>query len=161
MFGFFKNKKAPDDLTDHIYVEILEDFTQLKIFETLAYFHREALTSKITADDGNDLIMGAYRTMLLAALLAKQRAKNANLDEKKADSIANKILNKSSFYEVAMMIRSSVPFTSAEPMIEVARESGQLIRVAQLFDELLRNGQRESAYQLWHKCAKGAYKKCT
>ncbi len=159
MFGFFKKKKTPTELADHIYAEVLETLTQLRIFESLAYLHREALTSNITANEGNDLVMGAYRTMFLAAGLARQKAQSAALDEKIAESIANKILNDSSIRNITMMIRSSVPFTSAEPMIDVAKEAGPLFGAAQLFDELLRKGQRERAYKVWHECAKGAYGK--
>lgn len=136
---------------------MIEVFSQLHVVQTLALMHREAITTGVSVDEGNDLVMGAYRTLFLAAGLARHRMIRETLDEKAADELVNKVLNESSIRNIVGMIRSSVQFTSAEPMMEVTREVGLIFQAATLFDRLLRQNQQHLAFNVWRECAKGSY----
>lgn len=157
MFRFFKKSNTPRDIAESTYTDTIGIFSELNIVQTLAMMHREALTTGISAEDGNDLVMGAYRTLFLAAGLAKYRVVREMQDEKVGDAIAKKVLDESSLRNIVDLIRGSVQFTSPEPMFEVSKESGILFQAASLFDRMLRQKQLGAAYEIWRECAKGSY----
>lgn len=157
MFGFSRKKDSAVRTAEQVYVEVIAVFSQLNILRALALMQREAVSTGVSASDGNDLVMGAYRTLFLAAGLARHRMIRETLDEKAGDEIVNKVLNESSISDIVGMIRSSVKFTSPEPMIEITREAGLIFQAATLFDRLLRQKQHQRAFEVWRECAKGSY----
>lgn len=157
MFGFFKKAESPDAIASRVYVETLEALSTLKIIPTLAEMHKHAASGECSVSDCNDLVMGAYRTLFLAAGLARYRMAREMQDEAAGDKVSNQILNDSAIRNIVGMIRESVPFTCDDPMLTAAKEVGMLYQAATMLDRMLRLKQLDKAYEVWRTCAKGSY----
>lgn len=157
MFGSTKKTETPDEIANRIYVETLEVFSMLKIIQHLADMHRYALSDACSDSDRNDLVMGAYRTMFLAAGLAKYRMTRELQEEESGEKVMNQIFKDSALRNIVGMIRESVIFTGEEPMLAVVKEAGMLFQAATMFDRMLRQKQLDKAFEVWKTCVKGSY----
>lgn len=144
-------------ITNRIYIETLEVFSMLQITKNLAVMHQQAMSGKCSDADCNDLIMGAYRTLFLAAGLAKYKMAREMQDEEAGEKAANQILNDSALRNIVRLIRESISFTCDEPMYTVAKEAGLLFQAATMLDRMLRQKQFDKAFEVWRTCAKGSY----
>ncbi len=150
-------EETQDDICNRIYVETLEVFSTLTVIKSLADMHRFALSGECSESERNDLVMGAYRTLFLAAGLAKHRMARELQDEVTGDTVANRVLADSGIRNIVTMIRESVAFSGEEPMQAVAKEAGLLFQAATMFDRMVRLDKLEKAFEVWRVCAKGAY----
>ena len=73
MAEFSGKTESPDEIVNRVYVETLEVFSVLEIIRNLAAMHRSAMSGECSDSDRNNLILGAYRTLFLAAGLGRYR----------------------------------------------------------------------------------------
>ncbi|WP_028995226.1 hypothetical protein [Azonexus hydrophilus] len=157
MFGLFRKKKSVDECMVEAHVETHAIFTELTILETLAYMHRLVLEGQASPEECNDLLLGAYRTLYLAAGVGRWRLLRKTKDEIAADKVANTIMTDSGIFNIVQMIRSSIPGTGMEQTPIIFKEMGIIFHVARVFEEMVTQGQHEKAFEIWRTCAKGAY----
>lgn len=73
MFGFFRKKETTEEIVARVHAQTLELFSSLGIIDLLGRMHKTALEGGASDEECNDLVMGAYRTLYLAAGLARDR----------------------------------------------------------------------------------------
>lgn len=149
--------KTPNEIASRVHVETIDVFSKLNILQSLAKMHVEALSGQCSDSDRDDLVMGAHRTLFLAAELCRYRVKAEFLDEAAAEKIANEFVSESGIRNIVDMICGSIPFSCSEPMKAVSRESATLFLAATMFDKLLRQNRPDKAFEVWRACAKGSY----
>ena len=156
MFKFFKKKESPAKIADRIQVETQELFKEIGIIPTLAEMHKAALHGHCSDSECNDLALGAYRTLILAAGVVRYRMIRETGDEEAADSLANSFSESSGLSNIIEMILETVPFNKEE-LRAVTGEANFLFQAATLVDRTSRNKQFKVTYELWKTCAKGQY----
>jgi hypothetical protein len=156
MFKFFKKKEGPREIADRIHVATQDLFKEIGATPTLAEMHKAALHGKLSENECNDLALGAYRTLILAAGVARYRMIQATGDEEAADRLANSFSESSGLSNIVQIILESIPFNKTE-LNAVTDEANFIFQAATLVDRASRNKQLKTAHELWLKCLKGAY----
>lgn len=151
------HEETQDEICNRIYLDTQEVFSTLTIIKNLADMHLFAMSAESSETDRNQLVMGAYRTLFLAAGLAKHRAARELLDEVAGDSLANRVLKESGIRNIVTMIQESVAFSCEDPLHVAAKEAGILFQAASMFDRMIRLNNLEKAFEIWRVCAKGSY----
>lgn len=156
MFKFFKKKENPNEIASRIHGETLNLFKEIGILHTLAVMHRAALQGQVSDSECNDLALGAYRTLILAAGVARYRMIQETGDDEAAGRLANSFSESSGLSNIVEMILESIPFNKIE-LSAVTDEAHLLFQAATLIDRTSRKKHFNVAYELWRTCAKGEY----
>ena len=156
MFGLFRKKETEKEIADRIHIATQSLFSTIGAVPTLAAMHKEVLDGGASADECNDLAIGAYRTLYLAAGLAHYRMTMETGDGAAADAAANSIIESSGLANIIRMILESVPFSDAD-MQAATKEVGLLFQAATMLDRVVRQKRLDIAEQVWRTCAKGSY----
>lgn len=157
MFGWFKKKKTTEDIISTAHTQTHDLFSTLGIVRNLAMLHKLALEGEASDEECNDLVMGAYRTLYLAAGVAKHRAQDESKDPAVGNQAANSILNGSGLSNIAQMIKESIPSREFEPLLALGEEVQYLFQAATILDRLVKKRRLEEAHEVWRACAKGSY----
>lgn len=157
-FGLFGKKETDAEAEDRIYSQVHENFRTLGVLQALAHLHRLCLDGETTAEECNDLVMGAYRTTFIAAGLGRLMMIHEGRIGEPANRVCNALLNNSALATIAKEIRASVPRTEAEPLLAVQMETGVLFGVAELIHQRLKAKDYPGAYEIWQHAAKGGYR---
>jgi hypothetical protein len=162
MFGWFRKSETPEQLAVRQYRETMETFSKLNIIRTLALMHRTAMQGGSEAD-WEQLVVGAWRTVELAAELVTYRVEREGLDEGWVNASRGAIY-KGALMEIAQTIKESDPrprkFSVPDCTVEEAcamRERSQLRDAAVLLDQFVRQRRLDKSFEVWRACAKGAY----
>lgn len=156
MFGIFKKKETGKDISERIHITTQSLFSEIGAVPTLAAMHKAALAGAATESECNDLAIGAYRTLYLAAGVAHYRMIIETGDGAAADVVANSIIESSGLSNIIRMILESVPYSDSD-MEAATKEVGQLFQAATMLERLVRQKNLATAQQVWRACAKGSY----
>lgn len=156
MLKFLKKRKSPNEIADRVHIETQDLFKEIGAIPTLAKIHKAAIHGQCSDSECNDLALGAYRTLILAAGVARYRMIQETGDKEAADRLANSFSESSGLANIVEMILESVPFNKAE-LSAVTDEANLLFQAATLIDRTSRHKQLNVTYELWRTCAKGEY----
>lgn len=156
MFKIFKKKGSPNEIADRIHLATQDLFKDIGAIPALAVMHKAALHGEVSDDDCNDLALGAYRTLTLAAGVVHYRMILETGDEDAAGRQASSFSESSALSNIVQMILETVPFNKAE-LNAVSNEVNQLFQAATMLERSVRQARRETAYEIWRTCAKGSY----
>lgn len=157
ILSFLKRRKNLEEHMEDAHVETLTIFSDLKIIEALASLHLQVLNGRASPDECNDLLLGAYRTLYLAASVGRCRLMRKINDENAGNKVAQAIMTDSGIFNIVQMIRTSIPHTGMEQNQIIFNEIGVIVSVARIFEEMVTKERYDEAFEVWRVCAKGSY----
>ena len=156
MFETPKKDETKEDIANRIHIETQNIFSEIGAIRTLAFMHREVIAGRASSSECNDLAIGAYRTMYLAAGVAHYRMTLETGNIQAAGEAADTIIKSSGLSNVVELILKTVPFDDAD-MESATKETNLLFQAATMLVRVLRQKKSATAERVWRACAKGAY----
>jgi hypothetical protein len=158
MFGLFRRKETDAEIEQRIHVTVQEKLSEIGVLQALAHLHLLCLQGDADDAECNDLVIGAYRTLFIAAGLGRTMMVYEGQIGEPADRVATALINTSGLANIVKEIRSSVPRTELEPLLAVMPEISILYKAAEMMHQCIKKKDHEGAFNIWHRAVQGGYR---